>query len=299
MIRLLKFNFILLILLQSQFSFGQVSTNNFDARVAELKVLSRSHENLVATLLAQPSIPKTNFVIPPQNADRQIYTAEPDSIPSNIEYPEPSFSSPVSERINDPSNEVDFPVVTEGNDIDKAYEELYFSAVPTRSEGYYFGPLVGLTFPQDGAVRTSNGTTYSKKEYDADAGFLLGMQIGHDFGTVRAEADYSYQNFDASGDYSLSASIHSFLGRLILEKEFGDQFDFRLGLGMGVGMVNIDSTTEISGTGFAYDFLVGCSYRLLDHLSLQLDYRYYLSAANDEFDHMKSHIWLFSVGFDL
>jgi opacity protein-like surface antigen len=299
MIRLLKFNFILPILLQSHFSFGQVSTNNFDARVAELKVLSRSHENLVATLLAQPSIPKTNFVIPPSIPDRQNYTSEPDSIPSNIEYTEPSLSSPVSEQINDPSNEVEFPVVTEGNDINKAYEELYFSAVPTRAEGYYFGPLVGLTFPQNGAVRNRSGTTFSKNEYDADAGFLLGMQIGRDFGTVRAEADYSYQNFDASGDYSLSASIHSFLGRLILEKEFGDQFDLRLGLGMGVGMVNLDSTTEISGTGFAYDFLVGCSYRLLDHLSLQLDYRYYLSAANDEYDHMKSHIWLFSVGFDL
>ena len=129
--------------------------------------------------------------------------------------------------------------------------------------------------------------------------FYLVCKLAMTLERFERKRDYSYQNFDASGDYSLSASIHSFLGRLILEKEFGDQFDFRLGLGMGVGMVNIDSTTEISGTGFAYDFLVGCSYRLLDHLSLQLDYRYYLSAANDEFDHMKSHIWLFSVGFDL
>ena len=299
MTKLLKFNFISVILLQSQFSFGQANTNDLDARVAELKLLSRSHENLVSTLLALPSIPKTNFTLPLKNTEKQSNIPEPETVHGNIDDTEPRRPFPTSEQIDATSNEVKRATNTDGDDIDKAYEELYFSATPTRSSGYYFGPLVGLTLPKNGAVRTIVGSTYKKDYYDADPGFLLGMQIGRDFGTVRAEADYSYQNFDASGDHSLSASIHSFLGRLILEKEIGDQFDFRLGLGMGVGMVNLDSITDISGTGFAYDFLLGCSYRLLDHLSLQLDYRYYLSAANDEYDHMKSHIWLFSAGLDL
>ena len=56
---------------------------------------------------------------------------------------------------------------------------------------------------------------------------------------------------------SLSASIHNFFSRLILEKEIGDRFDIRVGLGMGIGIVTLKITADYSGTGFAYDFLVG------------------------------------------
>ena len=84
-----------------------------------------------------------------------------------------------------------------------------------------------------------------------------------------------------------------------MEKEIGDRFDLRVGLGMGIGIVGLDSSIDYSGTGFAYDFIIGASYRILDQLSVQVDYRYYLSAANDHYDHMKSHIWLISAGLDI
>ena len=59
------------------------------------------------------------------------------------------------------------------------------------------------------------------------------------------------------------------------------------------------SNDDYSGTGFAYDFLLGTSYRLSDNWSLQADYRYYLTAAHDNYDHVKSHLWLLSASLDL
>ena len=89
-----------------------------------------------------------------------------------------------------------------------------------------------------------------------------------------------------------------------MEKEIGDRFDLRFGLGMGMGIVGMEgssvtSTDDYSGTGFAYDFLLGTSYRLSDNWSLQADYRYYLTAAHDNYDHVKSHLWLLSASLDL
>ena len=50
--------------------------------------------------------------------------------------------------------------------------------------------------------------------------------------------------------------------------------------------------------GFVYDFF-RTSYRLSDNWSLQADYRYYLTAAHDNYDHVKSHLWLLSASLDL
>ena len=139
-----------------------------------------------------------------------------------------------------------------------------------------------------------------KKMYDADSGYFIGLQVGKDFGGIRVEAEYSYHSFDAStATSSLSASIHNFFSRLILEKELGDRFDLRAGLGMGMGIVRLEVTADYSGTGFAYDFLLGGAYRLAENWSLQADYRYYLTAAHDHYDHIKSHLWVLSckLGF--
>ena len=124
--------------------------------------------------------------------------------------------------------------------------------------------------------------------------------MGKDFGKVRVEAEYSYHSFEAStASTSLSASIHNFFSRLILEKELGDRFDLRAGLGMGIGIVGLEDSLEYSGTGFAYDFLFGAAYRLAENWSIQVDYHYYLTAAHDQYDHIKSHLWTVSASLDI
>ena len=298
-----SFNFILLYGL-----FGQATTISFSERLREIRERSSQHENQVASLLAQPSIKPVDYnnispplsPPPPAPAPSSVPSADGDgsAVPVNQVPKENMIVEPVE------SDSVKLVEVTESNststkpneELDDAYAKLYEPDIPSRLQGYYFGPLLGLVFPQDGAIRSGNPMI--SEDYEADSGFLLGLQAGKDFGSVRVEAEYTYHNFDASSPtFSLSASIHNFFGRLILEKEIGDRFDLRFGLGMGMGIVGMEtssvaSTDDYSGTGFAYDFLLGTSYRLSDNWSLQADYRYYLTAAHDNYDHVKSHLWL-------
>lgn len=286
--------------------FGQQADPFLSDRIANLKARAQNHENQVANLLAKPSIPKTNFELPISKAV-EVENSSPSQIPF---IPVPEYVEgdsdlvreiPSSRPADNQSVEVDKGINTvkssEDADLEKAYDELYASKSYRRLEGYYFGPILGLVLPQDGAIRTRTNNSFTRSPYTPDTGFMMGAQIGKDFGGVRTEFEYSYLSFDASN--SLSASLHNFLGRIILEKEIGERFDFRTGLGMGIGIVGMDAIQDISGTGFTYDFLLGAGYRLTENFSVQLDYRYYLTAAHDHYDHIKSHIWLISVGFDI
>jgi hypothetical protein len=282
---------------------AQPNDLSVEGRLANLKALSRSHEKEVAQLLSQPAIPKTDFSLPESSVTappvEQIASPRPPYIP----VPEPISPSPgIIREVQVPSltskSDTKETAVADGSkDIEQAYKELYTPKVPNRMEGYYFGPILGLVFPKDGAVR--KGTV--KNDYNSDSGFLLGVQVGKDFGDVRAEVEYSLINFEASTSNhgSLSASIHNFFSHLIFEKELGERFDLRAGLGMGIGIIGLEDSADYNGAGFAYDFALGAGYRLADNLSLQIDYRYYLAAANDDYDHMKGHIWLLSAGLDL
>ena len=87
--------------------------------------------------------------------------------------------------------------------------------------------------------------------------------------------------------------------RLLLEKEIGDLIDLRAGLGMGIGFISIEDNQDYSGESFVYDFGVGASYRLRENMNLSLDYRYFLSEAEDQYDRLKGHIFTASANFDL
>ena len=129
---------------------------------------------------------------------------------------------------------------------------------------------------------------------------MLGFHVGHDFGFVKVEGEYSYYNFDANfGTDHLEARIHNVFSRFILEKDISERVDLRLGLGMGMGIVDFEGVSDFMGTGFAYDFLLGTGYRLSHNWSLQMDYRYYLTAASEDYDHVKNHSILLSASMDL
>ena len=291
---------------------GQNTGLSISERLAELKARSNAHENQVAQLLAQAPLERTSFTLPtPEPSEPRSAPLEPTS-PSPPFIPSPQYSEPEpepepeyynSEEQLNPSQEYNSEQnqsIDKNKDLDEAYAKLYEPDIPSRLEGYYFGPILGLVFPQDGAVRTPSGGSYTRETYEADSGYLLGVQVGKDFGKVRVEAEYSYHSFEAStASTSLSASIHNFFSRLILEKELGDRFDLRAGLGMGIGIVGLEDSLEYSGTGFAYDFLFGAAYRLAENWSIQVDYHYYLTAAHDQYDHIKSHLWTVSASLDI
>lgn len=322
MIRIFTYCSILLCFINlSHNLFGQDAGLSLSERLKEIRARSSAHESQVALLLAQPAIKSTNFDLPPPVSPpapspivpppAPVPTTPPVVAPNSL----PPASLPSSTKFEEPveSENIKLVEVTESNntaqaneDLDNAYAKLYEPDVPSRLVGYYFGPLLGLVFPQDGAIRTGS-SPMTKEDYESESGYLLGLQVGKDFGGVRVEAEYSYHNFDATTtstilpiiSTSLSASIHNFFSRLILEKELGERFDLRAGIGMGMGIVGLEGSADYSGTGFAYDFLFGVGYRLAENWSIQADYRYFLTAANDEYDHIKSHIWLLSASLDL
>lgn len=310
MIRLfLHFKIFSFLLLPLFFLSGQNQGQSIAERLAELKARSNVHENQVSQLLAERPLGRTDFTIPnneavpvlPPPPPPSIVPAVPEALrveQQNEVIPVPIEPATLAEA-NDQNNSTESK-----EDLDEAYAKLYEPEIPSRLEGYYFGPILGLVFPQDGAIRTlipsTSPATYTKEMYDSDSGYFIGLQAGKDFGRVRVEAEYSYHSFDAAtASSSLSASIHNFFSRLILEKEIGDRFDIRAGLGMGIGIVTLEDTADYSGTGFAYDFLLGGAYRLAENWSLQVDYHYYLTAAHDHYDHIKSHLWTISASLDI
>lgn len=310
MIRLfLHFKIFSFLLLPLFFLSGQNQGQSIAERLAELKARSNVHENQVSQLLAERPLGRTDFTIPNNEAVPVLPPPPPPSIVPAV---------PEARRVEQQNEVIPVPIepatLAEANDqnnsteskedLDEAYAKLYEPEIPSRLEGYYFGPILGLVFPQDGAIRTlipsTSPATYTKEIYDSDSGYFIGLQAGKDFGRVRVEAEYSYHSFDAAtASSSLSASIHNFFSRLILEKELGDRFDIRVGLGMGIGIVTLEDSADYSGTGFAYDFLLGGAYRLAENWSLQVDYHYYLTAAHDHYDHIKSHLWTVSASLDI
>jgi opacity protein-like surface antigen len=318
---------------------GQASQVGLDTRrdrLADLLARVSIHEAQVTRLLSKDPVPRTNFDLPPPAANItsasstllpapppapvRPATLAPSVLPPEAPYvPPPQFDDPVTgetvrevpappsldDLVADP-NQIKVSS-SDGNssekgedDLDEAYAKLYDSDTPSRHKGYYFGPLLGFIFPDDIATRTPNGLIpggYDTTPYESDSGYLIGLQAGKDFGSIRLEGEYAYHSFDASA--GMQATVHTFFSRIILEKEIGERFDIRTGLGMGVGLVSLEKGVEFSGVGFAYDFLLGVAYRVGENWGLQCDYRYFLTAANDEYDRMNSHVWLFSASVDL
>jgi len=316
-------------LLYTSWAFGQPVPSEVESRrqkLADLMARVSIHEAQVTSLLSKNPVPRTNFDLPPP-APRVLPPPAPPAqsapsvpLPEAPYVPAPEFdnepvvdetvkevSAPPSldDLVADPNQVAasgsDGNTSVEGEeDLDDAYAKLYESDVPSRHKGYYFGPLFGLIYPADVATRTPNSSSpegFDRTSYDAGSGYLIGLQAGKDFGNIRLEGEYGYNSFDASG--GLQASIHNFFSRLILEKELGDRFDLRGGLGMGLGFVNLEKGQEFKGVGFAYDFLLGVAYRVGENWGLQFDYRYFLTAANDEYDRIKNHAWILSASVDL
>ena len=301
--------------------FGQTSQGDsfaLSAQVSALKEKSLVHEKEIEALLSSKPLEPTKFNPPVSGA---VVPPEPDAsgnqVPPSPYLPVPDYyetKEPVSPPDAIPSSKTnDIPSSTtnlsETSDVldlnssdsqgdENENEDRVADVLIERHDGYYFGPLLGFVIPDDGAVR--NLVNNTKESFESDAGYFIGLQFGKDFGTIRWEVEYSHHGFDGQGsgtDYEIS--VHDFMTRLLLEKEIGDLIDLRAGLGMGIGFISIEDNQDYSGESFVYDFGVGASYRLRENMNLSLDYRYFLSAAEDQYDRLKGHIFTASANFDL
>lgn len=288
----------------------------FSEKISALKLRSAVHEKEISKLLSSSDLEPTNFGVPsiltplPQPPDLQskVPPAPYLPVPDYFEVKEPSdVSMPTVPKGNtDISYTKEYVNTESGVDLNSSTDsmDVESTSVPetvfVRHDGYYFGPLLGFTIPDDGAVRDGGIAGTGKIPFESDAGYFLGLQFGKDFGTVRWEVEYSHQGFDAEGlNQGFEVGIHSFVTRLLLEKEIGGLFDLRAGLGMGVGFISLESVQDFSGESFIYDFSTGASYRFKENMSIVLDYRFFLSAAEDRYDRINSHIFTASAHFDL
>ena len=290
---------------------SDASSSLLESRFQDIMARSTSHSSLVASLLSKAPVNKGNLNFPVE-----VQSVSPDFDPGASEVdvpyiPVPEYNDEIEVYEPDYSSEdvvtsSPQPAPVEGSQsyqselketiIEDSYDELYEEDLEQRGTGYYFGPLIGIVLPDDGSVRTGGGGI---TPYKADTGYLLGFNLGKDFGPVSVEAEYSY--FGADGTGGISVGVNNLLARIILEKEVGEAVDLRAGLGMGFGFISIEGggLSEPSDVGFAYDFLVGFGYNFSDSLAVNFDYKYYLSAANNEYDRISAHCILLSANFML
>jgi len=294
-------------------------------KIAALRTKSSAHNRFVTELLAQKFqrievAPPVKEMVPPVFKDdppaevvssvndlpevflptneytdetespREFVYNDPPSAP--VEESEPSFDVLVGEAEYQPAGSTLY--TSEGVPV-PTYDDLYSPKFPQRRIGYYFGPFLALAFPDNSALGASS------IKYESKTGISTGIRMGKDFGTSRFEGEYSFLTSKiTAGALSGRSNLHNFTSRLILEKNLGEQADFRAGLGLGFGFVDQDlGGAQYDGVGFSYDFLLGWSYRIQNNWSIGVDYRYYLTAAHEDYDRLQGHIIEFSAGFDL
>ena len=290
--------------------FGSLSTVllgqiDISERLKLLREKSKRHQSYIDSLIGGSSLNKTATKVesekpssnlsgnsygidsPVQNAAELPKVTLPDPVLSEIDRSfdesinEVPFNPPAPDSTFVKQVDVEFDYQDKGL-VNKEYENLYKSSFPERRLGYYFGPFLGFAFPDDIANHQSNN------------GMLVGLRLGRDFGSLRVEGEYSFlsHEIEEKGD----SNLHNFFSRLILESELGDQADLRAGIGLGLSSVSASMGDHF---GFAYDFLLGWSYRVSDNWSICLDYRYFLTAASEDIGRAQGHILEFATNFDI
>ena len=306
--RLEQFILPILVCLSANLSlFGEMEVGQ---KILLLREKAQQHKTYINKVLGkgasfQASVPAAGREVREESLQKDIYAvsdfskspivdATPSPPPTEV-IPEsqqqvvanPGYTSPdplPSFAINVTPN-VDAPKVQDSTSVAEAYKALYEPKAPERRLGYYFGPFMGVVFPDD--------LTVDGMVNQAGNGPLFGLRVGRDFGAIRVEGEYSYILFDLNqgGD----ASLHNFFSRFILENAMGDQADFRAGIGLGLTSLSVASDHEVC---FAYDFLLGWSYRFSNFWGLSLDYRHFLTASSQTFSRVQGHVLEVSANFD-
>ena len=169
--------------------------------------------------------------------------------------------------------------------------------IPLRNDGYYVGLSGGNVLPLDSGVRWGHGFGGASMQFEN--GYLAGVLLGRDFGFIRVEAEHDAIYYDQKNGTG-SAEVHPVLFRTIFEKELGTRIDLRAGIGAGITLAQLKyGGKTFGGVSFCYDFLLGTGIRFNESLALNLDYRYFLTAASDDYRRLQSNLLIASLQFDL
>ncbi|MEQ9642577.1 MAG: outer membrane beta-barrel protein [Alphaproteobacteria bacterium] len=166
---------------------------------------------------------------------------------------------------------------------------------PSLLDGWYLRAGGGYDLPDD--IDDNGGGT--SVNIDVDDGFMGEVAVGRYLGrNFRAELELAYRQTEftdataggatatnISGDYTvMSAMVNGF---------YDLQFDFPIvpyvGVGIGAAQIEVDSVTvgavttrSDKATEFAYQGIVGLSWRFAEDFVATVDYRYFGTAGDNE-----------------
>lgn len=165
---------------------------------------------------------------------------------------------------------------------------ILFSSPASGAEGFYLGFNAAFGYLKDATVQQTGVLNTVEAEFDSGLGFS-GV-FGYDFGTPRVEAEIGYLKNDidtlstqgttvqGSGD----ASSWRFMVNGYVDLENRSSFTPYLGAGIGVADVSVDgvnisnySLGSESDTSFAYNFMAGIGWEIVEPVVLDLGYCYY------------------------
>jgi hypothetical protein len=289
--------FLAFLLLVSAQVFSSAQGNNIndysslENRAQSLSQRLNAHEAFLAEILsrANPITPRPARPISPQPnppAPQSIKPVSPPGIIPGGRLPAPRYDQSLASDTSRP---------TPASQWEKP-------DVALRNDGYYLGIVGGNVLPLDGAVRwkqspPASGMASAPMQFDK--GYLAGVLLGRDFGFIRVESEYNAIFYDQKNGPG-SAEVHPVLFRCIFEKEMGTRIDFRAGIGAGAALAQLKYAGKVfGGVSFCYDFLLGTGIRLNESLALNLDYRYFLTAASDDYQRLQSNLLIASLQFDL
>ncbi len=250
--------------------------SSLDNRAQSLSERLNAHEALLAEILSRPDptnpSPRPPRPIPPQSVPP---APQPGIIPGG-RLPAPRY---------DQSQTSDTSTPTPASQWGKP-------EIPLRNDGYYLGIVFGNVWPLNSGSRIGGTMEFEN-------GSLFGVLLGRDFGTIRVEVEHDAVYYDQRNGTG-SAGIHPVLFRCIFEKEVGTRVDFRAGVGAGITLAKLnDGSNSYRDGSFCYDFLLGIGTRFNKTLSMNFDYRYFLTAASDHYEQLRSNLLTASLQFDL
>jgi opacity protein-like surface antigen len=179
------------------------------------------------------------------------------------------------------------------------------------SSGIYVSVGGGLAIVP-GTTETPHSKDFPKNPMDPndanwafDLGFGVGGALGYDFGSFRADAEFTYLSskfvFDVDKDEGRGENVEADDTLTILAATANAWYDVDTGtawtpyIGIGVGATNLsvqlatgtdegEQYFDGSGWGFAYQAGVGVAFEVLDGFSLVAGYRFFGTLETDVTD---------------
>jgi len=185
-------------------------------------------------------------------------------------------------------------------------------AMPTGPGAWYFGGEGGWTSlesPQTGRIATPIGSFPISQRFDD--GFNVGARAGYEWGPLRFEEEFRYQQNGISGARIAGLPIPGVSGnRNAYAIMTNAIYDFTFGwpitphVGVGVGAVELHDGWGVKGIGtiassntweFGYQGIAGVRYNINPSLAFDIDYRYL--ATTDPTFHTKPFGLAYTSGY--